>query len=59
MMVGCVVLAFLWGGGLALNSLSSEVLQAILLTGVVATALVLVLQAVAKTYRYLDEEEGK
>ena len=49
-MVGCVGLAFVWEGGLALESLSFDVLQAMLLTGVAATALVLVLQAVAQRF---------
>ena len=49
-MIGCVGLAFVWEGGLALGSLSFDVLQAMLLTGVVATALVLVLQAVAQRF---------
>jgi len=49
-MIGCVALAFVWEGGLALESLSADLLQAMLLTGVVATALVLVLQAVAQRF---------
>jgi drug/metabolite transporter (DMT)-like permease len=49
-MIGCVVLAFVWDGGLALEDLSLGVLRAMLLTGVAATALVLVLQTVAQRF---------
>jgi len=49
-MVGCALLAFAAEGGLALSALSWDVFQTMALMGVVATALVLVLQAVAQRF---------
>ncbi len=48
--VGCTLLAFATEGGLALSALSWDVFQAMALTGVVATALILVLQAIAQRF---------
>lgn len=48
--VGCVLLSFVHEGGLAIGALSWDVFQAMALTGLVATALVLVLQAISQRF---------